>query len=133
MSSEPEWKIRREFQEIVSDDERGWMCKEIFADKVIWLIYTRKGFGRGGEIHPVTQHVSVVSGSVEFSLRWGEHHEIVQIVKAGEHIEIPKDVAHVGIALENSIMIEWHDGELPSFKDKQIYEPYRKLIFGEKK
>lgn len=126
--SEPEWKV--EPHELVSDDERGWMVKETFADKTLWLIFTRKGYGRGGEIHPVYQHVVVVSGCIEFRLRLSG--ETLMKVYAGESITIPSGTPHVGIALENSIMIEWHDGKLPDFKDKQIYEPYRRLIWGEK-
>lgn len=126
-STLPEWKIKP--HELVSNDERGWMVKEVFSDKVLWLVFTIKGFGRGGEIHPVFQSVSVVSGCMEFRMMFPDG-EIIRKVFGGQHIRIPNGIPHIGIAIENTIMIEWHDGELPDFKDKQIYEPYRRLIYG---
>lgn len=119
--------------ESVSNDRRGYMIKCGFADKTLWLIYTNKGFGRGGEIHPVPQRNCVISGVVEFSLRFPDGTEYKRTVTEGHMIRVPEEVAHVAIAKTDSVMVEWHDGELPPFKDKKIYEPYRKRIWGEKK
>lgn len=119
----------------VSDDERGQMYKvEVKASNpsVIWIIYTKKGFGRGGEIHPVNQYVSVVNGLILFLLKHPNGKEEAKLLMQGDSLIIPSGVAHVGLAQTDSVMTEYHSGPLPDFKDKQIYDPYRKLIWGRK-
>jgi len=111
---------------LVNRDKRG----EILTDKIegisYWLSYTRKGFGRGGDIHEGWQYNVVLKGSFEVRLMTLEG-EDVRIYKAPVMVAIPPEIAHVFIALEDSYMMEWHDHKLPPFKEKRYYEPYRRL------
>jgi hypothetical protein len=115
--------------EIVSDDERGMMTKLIADYKTLWFICTNRGYGRGGEEHPVTQFCTIISGKVQVNQLFEDGTETIETFSAGSIVKIPKNVKHVFIALEDTIIIEWHDGQLPPFKDKKIYEPYRKLCW----
>ena len=113
--------------QMVSQDERGSMAKCQFG-KTVWIAHTKKGYGRGGEYHPVRQYMAVVYGQILVKMMINEE-EIERRLIDGQSIVIPEDCAHVMFALEDSLVIEWHDGELPPFDQKKIYEPYRKLIW----
>jgi len=113
--------------EIVSCDERGYMIKCVINNKTIFLVFTKKGYCRGGDIHPINQYNTVLNGRIMFKLNLISG-EVVHHIKVNQTLEVPKDTAHLMVALEDSIVIEWHDGELPPFKEKIIYEPYRQLI-----
>ena len=114
-------------EEIVSMDNRGCMIKYTFGKKVFWFAYTNQGCARGGEFHPVTQYVVVIDGSLLFKMMKENGEEQRQVDK-GDIIIIPANIPHVAIALANTISIEWHDGELPPFEQKNIYEPYRRIV-----
>ena len=117
--------------EIVSCDERGYMIKCRFHNKIIWVAFTKKGFGRGGEQHPITQYSLIINGKVMIKMMFHTQ-EIEKVYINQDLIIIPEKIPHVMIALEDTLSIEWHDGELPPFKDKVLYEPYRKLVRGQK-
>ena len=118
--------------DIVSNDERGWIRKLVCNDnpeQIIWLSFTRKGYARGGDIHDGRQFNTVIKGDFLIKLKFSDNDESKNSFRiwTGKSIIIPKDIAHVFIALEDTLMIEWHDHELPPYEKKRFYEPYRKL------
>jgi hypothetical protein len=113
---------------VVSKDKRGFMELFNFLGKDFYFAFTRKGFGRGGEYHPITQYNSVISGKMMFRMIIDGEDE-TKILISGQSIVIPANIAHVAIAMEDSITVEWHSGKLPPFEQKKIYEPWRKLCF----
>lgn len=121
--------------EEVSNDKRGNMIKVTWLGKTYWILFTKKGYGRGGEYHPSAQHNMVISGSIIVKMKVDALHgylygsEERYKVPVGETITIPANIAHVLLAQEDSIVIEWHDEELPPFDQKKIYEPYRKFCW----
>lgn len=115
--------------EEVSNDKRGNMIKITWNDVIYWIAYTKKGFGRGGESHPIVQYNTIISGKIMVRMII-DGEDITKILSVGQSVTIPPNVPHVAITLENSVVMEWHDGKLPPFEQKVIYEPYRKLIWG---
>jgi len=113
--------------EIVSCDERGYMFKCKIRGKSVFIIFTKRGFARGGEFHPVIQYTAVISGKVMYKTNCPDGEKNWEVRHTGV-FKVPANIAHVMVALEDSITIEWHDGELPPFEQKKIYEPYREFI-----
>lgn len=115
--------------DIVSADRRGWMGKITIGKTIVWISYTKKGYARGGDIHRGKQFNAVISGQFQVRKLFPEE-EVVSNMITGDSIMIPYGIPHVFIAKENSIMIEWHDHELPPYEKKEFYEPYRKMCFA---
>jgi len=113
--------------EIVSSDKRGWIKKELIRDTILWISFTRKGYARGGDIHRGLQYNTVIKGQFQVRQLYPKGGESVRTLIAGRSIIIPFGIPHVFIAQEDSIMIEWHDHELPPYEEKEFFEPYRKL------
>lgn len=124
--------------EEVSNDKRGSMIRVTWFGKSYWIMFTKKGFGRGGEYSPSTQHTMVISGKIMVKMWVEDKHgylygpEERYVMSTGKTIITPVNIPNVQIALEDSVVIEWHDEELPPLIQKKIYEPYRKLCWGEK-
>lgn len=124
MDKRKSWGIKM-FVELINTDKRGKIYG-IVLDKIYWLSYTNKDYGRGGDIHNGQQFNIVLKGKFLVKMRFPTE-EVKRAVLEGQSIVIPDNVPHVFIALEDSIMIEWHDHKLPPYKDKRFYEPYRRL------
>lgn len=120
------------FVEKTNEDKRGEIYHLVINNIDYWLSFTKKGFGRGGDIHDCEQHNLCLKG--EFNVKVllpsdkTREHEIERCLVAGESISIPKELPHIFKALEDSIMLEWHDGKLPPFSEKKYYERYRREV-----
>jgi len=110
---------------LVNQDKRGKIYR-IVLDRVYWVSFTNNGFARGGDIHNGRQFNSILKGKFLVKMKFPTE-EVEQVVFEGQSIIVPENIPHVFIALEDSIMIEWHDHKLPSYKEKRFYPPYRKL------
>ena len=89
------------------------------------LIETRKGFARGGHYHKYEQDHTLISGQMEVRL-WdiSTSREIIQTFKAPLIIHIPKNTAHLFIALEDSLFIETSDSEY----EVTNFPKYRQIV-----
>ena len=112
--------------ELVQKDKRGEVYKLIVDNQTYWLSQTTKGHARGGDIHDGNAFVLIIEGKCEIRLTYPEREEIKQF-SAPMIIDIPADVPHLFLALENSFLLERYDQELPPYEKKRFYEPYRKL------
>lgn len=114
------------------DDVRGKIIFYSYNNMKINLIETRKGFARGGHYHKYDQDYTLISGQVE--VRFNDisiDQETVQTFKAPAIIHIPKDIAHLFIAIEDSIFIETSESEymITNFpKYRQIVEEKMKAL-----
>jgi perosamine synthetase len=89
----------------IHEDNRGYiyLIKNLLEDKKEFtFLETKKGFARGGCLHPKDEYLVVVKGRIKLIL--GED-EIE--MKTGESIKIPANKSHAWIALEDSILSEW--------------------------
>lgn len=112
--------------EKVSEDHRGEIWRIDSGERVYWLSITKKGKARGGDIHDGIQYTLVLQGSFKVLYKYVDREE-EKIQKVNEKLEVPPEVPHVWIALEDSMMLEWHEKPLPSLEKKRYYEPYRRL------
>lgn len=110
--------------EFVQRDNRGEIWKADIDGITYWMSNTKRGSGRGGDVHEGWQYNVFLKGSFEGHLMYPDGEE-VRIYSAPSMVFIPPEVPHVFIALEDSYMIEWHDHELPPFSEKRYFEPYR--------
>lgn len=96
------------------------------------LIETRKRFARGGHYHKYEQDHTLISGQMEVRFYdISTSQETIQTFKAPSIIHIPKNIAHLFIALEDSIFIETSDFEyeITNFpKYRQIVEERMKIL-----
>ena len=114
------------------DDVRGKIIFYLYNNMKINLIETRKGFARGGHYHKYDQDHALISGQVE--VRFNDistNQETILIFKAPTIIHIPKDIAHLFIAIEDSIFVETSESDyvITNFpKYRQIVEEKMKTL-----
>jgi len=109
--------------EKIHEDKRGSLHRILFEGKEFLLVFTKKGMLRGGDYHKSTQHDVVLSGSMEFRYKKGTLEQI-KTLGVGEMIHFEPNVPHVFTAKEDTLIIEWLEGEF----EKSYYEPYRRLV-----
>jgi dTDP-4-dehydrorhamnose 3,5-epimerase-like enzyme len=115
------------------EDVRGRIIFYLYGKTKINFIETRNGFARGGHHHKYEQDHILISGKME--VRFYDvltSQETIQTFKAPSIIHVPKNVAHLFIALEDSIFTETSDSEyeVTNFpKYRQIVEE-RMKIYG---
>ena len=74
------------------------------------LLTTRKGFARGGCVHPrSTEHAVILKGCVEYYVSYGKGNTAIDLTyKEGDSIlPIPPNAPHYLLALEDSMTLEW--------------------------
>ena len=108
------------------EDVRGKIIFYTHNKMKINLVETRKGFARGGHYHSYEQDHILISGQMEVRLcDISTDEETIQTFKVPSVIHIPKNNAHLFIALEDSLFIETFDSkyEIINFpKYRQIVE-----------
>lgn len=112
--------------EKVNEDNRGEIWRIDNGKRIYWLSITKKGSGRGGDIHDGYQYNLVFEGSFKVLYKYPDREE-EWIQKVDQLLQVPPEVPHVWIALEDSMMLEWHEKPLPPFEQKRYYELYRRL------
>lgn len=114
------------------NDVRGKIIFYSYGKMKIHIIETKKGFARGGHQHKYEQDHLLISGHMEvrqFDIITSQ--ETTKTFKIPSIIHIPKNIAHLFIALEDSIFIETSDDEyeVTNFpKYRQIVEERMKKI-----
>ena len=111
--------------EKVFEDSRGKIIFLSGHQKKINIIEIKKGFARAGHYHKVSSTHHVISGKIEYrqeDIETGK--EKIQQVQAPATIFIPKNIAHLLIALEDSIFFESFDKEY----EATYYPKYRKIV-----
>jgi len=111
--------------EPVSKDYRGESWRLVFPDnREALLIFTKKGFLRGGHSHSKPEVSLILTGKVKtWKIINGE--EVVAEKATGEFMSNQADEPHLTLALEDCWLIDWkidaHIGEWVTTN----YEPYR--------
>ena len=83
---------------------------------------------RGGDYHKSIQHDVIISGKMEFlfkDISWP--YSLSLILEPGESIYFIPGDPHLLIAKEDTLSIEWLEGE----SELNYYPPYRKMIENE--
>jgi hypothetical protein len=115
--------------EKVSNDKRGWIYVAAFpcrttATREAIMIFTRKGYARGGEYHKSVQHDLLLTGSLKWTFRddlhtWEELHST-----PGTTHYIEPGIGHLAEAMEDTLYVEWLDGPF----EKVFVPDMRKVV-----
>lgn len=109
--------------EKVNEDQRGSIHRILFKGKEFIILFTKKGCLRGGDYHKSNQHDIVLTGKLEFKYK-ANGREQTKTLGAGEMICFEPNVPHMFSAKEDTLIVEWLDGEF----EKSYYQPYRRLV-----
>lgn len=118
--------------EIVSEDARGYIAKIDLPDKrECILIFTRKGFARGGEYHNSEQTDTLIYGRLRWKLGWVLWDGSIKIMNDDVEQNVPGQQrtllageVHMAEALEDTLYIEWLDGDF----EKTFVPELRKIV-----
>ena len=89
------------------------------------LIETRKGFARGGHYHKYEQDLILISGHVEVRLfNNATSQETIHTFKAPSIIHIQENIAHILIALEDSVSVEMFGSDYMAIN----FPKYRQIV-----
>ena len=92
------------------EDLRGKMFFFSHGNKYVNLIEMKKGLARGGHYHNYDQDHIMISGKIEVRQEnVMTSKEDIKIVTYPSTIHIPKNTAHLFIALEDSVFFEVFD------------------------
>jgi len=108
-----------------TEDRRGkiiWLSSELTKINIVEI---RGGFARGAHYHNHETTHFVISGKIEYrekNIDTGE--EKTEIVLPHKEIKIPPRIAHLLIALEDSVFVE----TITDINDVTIVPEYRKIV-----
>ena len=118
------------------EDSRGFVQVLEFKGQEYLLIYTKKGYMRGGEIHRGRQYNVLLQGSISWTI--GGKEEIIygptyikETIYAPAYIVTPSNTPHMMDSLTDTLMLEWR--ELPLEKPVNYYKPFRDRIIKRRK
>jgi len=112
------------FIELIHEDERGSIHRILSQGREYLILFTRRGYARGGDHHKTVQHDVVISGQVEY--RWKLNTgETIRTLGPGEHISFPAGAPHLMTSISDSLVVEWLEG---GFFEKTYYKPYRDIV-----
>ena len=107
------------------EDARGKILFFSHDKMHINLVEVKKGFARGGHYHKYDQAHIMLSGTLEVrELDMKSSKETIKIVKSPSIMQIPKMVAHLFIALEDTVFVETFEERYEATN----YPEYRKVI-----
>ena len=106
------------------EDKRGKILFLKYDRKNINLIEIKKNFARGGHFHQIETNHFLISGKIECreeNIITGA--EKISIILSPKIISISANVAHLLIALENSLFFEVFE----NYEDT-VFPKYRKIV-----
>ena len=102
-------------------DSRGSTLVFRYNEKDYLLVFTKKGYLRGGEIHEGYQQNVVLSGIVEWITLFN-----TATYTAPDTIVTTKRIPHMMKSLTDSLILEWR--EKPLENPVNYHKPYRDII-----
>lgn len=111
--------------EKIVEDNRGKILFLSYGDKNLNLVEIKKGYARGGHYHPYEQDHIFISGKIQYreeDIMTG--HEQTKVINCPVTIQVPKNTAHLFVALEDSIFLEARSHQYKATD----YPKYRKLV-----
>jgi len=107
------------------EDVRGKIIFLSFGDKIFNIVETKKGYARGRHYHNFLSHHILISGTIEYREKnMVDNQEQVKKIKAPEIIKTLPNLAHLIIALEDSVFIEVFEQSYHATN----WEEYRKIV-----
>ena len=113
-----------QFEKVV-EDARGKSFFLSYHDKKINIVEIKKEFARGGHYHPSETEHTILTGKIEYrkeNIESGK--ERIEIITAPSLVSVPPKVAHLLIALEDTVFVEAFDKQYAATN----YDKYRKIV-----
>jgi hypothetical protein len=116
---------------LIAEDKRGaaWSLKLPNGREAV-LIYTKKGYYRGGHSHTVPEVSMLLTGSIHYKKRFNSDDGHVQEAEfnetAGETLYNDAGEPHLAHFLEDSWLLDWKLSDGPVVTSN--YPPYRKFV-----
>lgn len=107
------------------EDKRGKILMVTYNDKQINIVEIRKGFARGGHYHEFETSHSIISGKIEYreeDVKSGQ--EKIRTITAPATVLVPANVAHLLIALEDTVFVELFEKQYSAAN----YKKYRSIV-----
>jgi len=121
--------MKLEFLKSVQD-QRGKILFLSLNGKPVNFVEIKKGYARGGHYHNFKSNHYLISGKIEFyEKNILSKKEIKKIVKAPCLLPVSSKIAHMMIALDDSLFIETFEENYSAID----YEPFRKIVFEKMK
>ncbi len=108
---------------LLPPDARGEIHQADIHGTKFNTLYTRAGYARSGDVHEVPQHDLILSGKWKITMLRSDGEE-TGLYGAHSYLIIPPNVPHLFECLEDSVMIEWWDGDVTH----TYYRPYRDIV-----
>lgn len=107
------------------EDKRGKILVISYDDKQINIMEIKKGFARGGHYHEFETNHTIISGKIEYREEdVKSSQEKIRIITAPSTVTVPPNVAHLLIALEDTIFVELFDKNYTATN----YKKYRSVV-----
>ena len=107
------------------EDVRGKIIFLNFGKKNFHIVETKKGFARGGHYHTFPSHHIIISGSIEYREKnLAGKQETIKKIQAPETIKTMPNIAHLIIALEDTVFIESFEQPYQAIN----FDEYRKIV-----
>jgi len=107
------------------EDARGKIIFLSNGDKKIHIVKIKKGFARGGHYHKFSSTHILISGFIEYREKnIHDNQEHIKKIKAPAIIQTQPNIAHLLIALEETLFIEIFEQAYEATN----YEKYRKIV-----
>jgi dTDP-4-dehydrorhamnose 3,5-epimerase-like enzyme len=110
----------------IHEDARGSISMLTFRDKNFEIFETRKGASRGGHYHKTDATMMVFYGRLLYQEVDPKEpaSERKLVLSRGDAIKIKSGIAHMVVALEDSVAVEFRDGDY----EVTNYAPYRSIV-----
>ncbi len=107
------------------EDARGKIIFLSDGDKKIHIVKIKKGYARGGHYHKFSSNHVLISGIIEYrEINIHDNQENIKKIKAPAIIQTQPNIAHLLIALEETLFIEIFEQAYEATN----YEKYRKIV-----
>ena len=105
-------------------DIRGKILFLSDGSKNINIVEIKKGFARGGHYHKSEQIHLLLTGKIEYRESTLIGKEITRMVSAPDLLKIPANMAHLFIAIEDTVFAEIFDNQY----EATDYPKYRMVV-----
>ena len=107
------------------EDKRGKILFLSLGLKKINIVEIKKGFARGGHFHSFPSTHIIVYGKIELMEENLKNNvEQIKKISAPSIINVDKNIAHLFLAIDDSVFIEIFDGEYQAID----HPKYRKIV-----
>lgn len=113
---------------MIAKDARGESWSLLLPNgQELVIIYTKKGFYRGGHSHDKPETSFLLSGSIRYLKRYPDGREEVFDHAAGEPLHNEPGEIHLALALDDYWLLDTRTAKAGEIKTTN-YEPYRKKV-----